>query len=79
MFFYANMLRDHGKRQEALDMYKRSLALNAVNGPALFNAAVLSAKLGDMTSAQQYLTGLKSIDPQLARKVERYFTLRLWL
>jgi len=78
MFIYANMLRDSGKRREALDMYKRSLAIKAVNGPALFNAAVLSAKLGDMASAQQYLTGLKSIDPQLARKVERFFKLRLW-
>ncbi len=75
---YANDLRDSGKRREALDMYKRSLALKPINGPVLFNAAILSAKLGDMTSARQYLANLKTVDPPLAKRVETCFRLRLW-
>lgn len=75
---YANLLRDNGKRREALDMYKRSLALLPSNGRALFNAGLLSLKLGDRESANNYLGILKSVDPPLARLLSRCLVLRIW-
>ncbi len=75
---YADVLAKAGKRREALDMYKRSLSIVPTFAPSLFQAAILSDKLGDRTSAAQYLATLKSIDPALARKLDRYLKLRLW-
>lgn len=77
MKLYADHLRDNGRRREALEMYKRSLALLPMNGPALFNAAVLSAKLGESEAAKRYLGPLKTADPQLAKILERYFRLMI--
>jgi tetratricopeptide (TPR) repeat protein len=78
MKLFADHLRDNGKRREALDMYKRSLAIQPLNGPALLNAGVLSAKLGDLPSAQRYLADLRNVDPVLARQFERCLRLRIW-
>jgi tetratricopeptide (TPR) repeat protein len=78
MQLYANHLRDNGKRREALDMYKRSLALKPLNGPVLFSAGVLSAKLGDPVAAKQYASDLRTVDPELAGKLERALKLRIW-
>jgi tetratricopeptide (TPR) repeat protein len=75
MKIYADLLRDSGKRGEALDMYKRSLAMLPTNAPAVFNAGVLSAKLGDLNAARQYLETLKSIDPQAAKTLSRFLKL----
>jgi tetratricopeptide (TPR) repeat protein len=72
---YADLLRDTGKRREALEMYKRSLAMLPTNAPALFNAGVLSAKFGDFDAARQYLETLKSIDPQTAKTLLRFLKL----
>ncbi|MDQ4122729.1 MAG: tetratricopeptide repeat protein [Acidobacteriota bacterium] len=73
---YADLLRDTGKRREALEMYKRSLAMLPTNPPALFNAGVLSAKFGDFDSARQYLETLKSVDPESAKKLSRIMKLQ---
>lgn len=75
---YADLLRDNGKRREALDMYKRSLAILPNNGPALFHAGLLSMKLGVRGAANNYLGILKSVDPQLARQLSRCLALRIW-
>jgi tetratricopeptide (TPR) repeat protein len=75
---YADALAKSGKRREALDMYKRSLSIVPTFAPSLFQAAILSDKLGDRTSATQYLATLKSVDPSLAKNLERYLKLRLW-
>ena len=75
MKVYADMLRDSGKQCAALEMYKRSLAMLPTNAPALFNAGVLSAKLGDLNAARQYLETLKSIDPQLTKTLSRFLKL----
>jgi tetratricopeptide (TPR) repeat protein len=72
---YADLLRDTGKRREALEMYKRSLAMLPTNPPALFNAGVLSAKFGDFNAARQYLETLKSVDPQSAKTLSRFLKL----
>ena len=77
MKMYADMLQQHGKRREALEMYKRSLAITPTNPVVLFDAGVLSAKLGDKTGAQAYLGTLRSIDATWARKLER--CLAVWL
>lgn len=71
MVMFANLLRDNGKRREALAMYQRSLEMLPLNAPALFNAGVLSAKFGDRDAAQQYLTTLKTVDPPLAKTLAR--------
>ena len=73
---YADLLRDHGKRREALEMYKRSLVMLPTNSPALFNAGLLSAKLNDLNAARQYLETLKAVDAQTAKTLERYLKLR---
>jgi superkiller protein 3 len=73
---YANFLRDNGKRREALEMYKRSLGFNSNNSPVIFNAGILSARLGDKAAALQYLAQLKTVDRQSAKTLER--CLRLW-
>ena len=78
MKLFADHLRDNGKRREALDMYKRSLSLKPLEPPALFNAAVLSFKLGDPTSGKQYLTILRGVGPQLATQIDRCLRLRIW-
>jgi tetratricopeptide (TPR) repeat protein len=70
MKWYGDLLLNNGKRREALDMYKRSLALLPTNAIALFDAAVLSAKLGEKSAALAYLGTLRSIDPVMARKLE---------
>lgn len=77
MKLYADLLRNHGKRREALDMYKRSLALLPNNAPALYDAGVLAAKLGERETAASYLAVLKGVNPALARKLER--CLSIWL
>lgn len=74
---YGDLLMHHGKRREALEMYKRSLAQLPLNGAVLFDAGVLSAKLGDRTGAVGYLGTLRSVDRQLARKLER--CIAIWL
>jgi superkiller protein 3 len=76
MKIYADFLRNNGKRREALEMYKRSLAQLPTNAPAIFNAGILSAKLGDMTSARQYLETLKTVDPPMAKILARCLRLR---
>jgi tetratricopeptide (TPR) repeat protein len=75
---YADHLRDTGKRREALEMYKRTLTMLPLNAPALFNAGMLSAKLGDVEGARGYLGPLKTVDPALAKSLERCIRLRLW-
>ncbi|TGH32196.1 tetratricopeptide repeat protein, partial [Escherichia coli] len=50
MKLYADFLRDNGRRREALEMYKRSLSMIPTNAPAIFNAGILSAKLGDVNA-----------------------------
>lgn len=76
MKLYADFLRDNGRRREALEMYKRSLAMLPANAPALFNAGVLSAKLGDLNAARQYLEILKSVDAQSAKTLARCLKLQ---
>lgn len=76
MKLYADFLRDNGRRREALEMYKRSLAMLPANAPALFNAGVLSARLGDLNAARQYLEILKSIDAQSAKLLARCLRLK---
>ena len=76
MKLYADFLRDNGRRREALEMYKRSLGFNPNDAPSLFNAGVLSAKLGDKAAALQYLEQLKIVDAPLAKVLNR--CLRLW-
>lgn len=75
---YADHLRDNGKRQEALDMYKRSLSQLPLNGPALFNAAVLSFKLREPEAGRQYHETLRTVDPKLARTLDRCLRLKIW-
>lgn len=77
MKMYADMLQQHGKRREALEMYKRSLAMLPANPVVLYDAAILSAKLGDKTAALAYLGTLKSVDAERAKKLE--FCLMLWI
>ena len=76
MKLYADYLRDNGKRREALNMYKRSLSMLPNNAPAIFNAGILSAKLGDLDSAKQYLAMLKTLEPQSAKILSRAIRFR---
>jgi Tfp pilus assembly protein PilF len=76
MKLYADFLRDNGKRCEALAMYKRSLTMLPNNSPALFNAGVLSAKLGDVDSAKQYLETLRTVDAKTAKILQRFLSLK---
>lgn len=78
MVLFANHLRNSGKRREALEMYKNSLALKPINAPALYGAGSLSARLGDIGAAQQYLSELRNIDPDMAARLTRCLKLRLW-
>jgi tetratricopeptide (TPR) repeat protein len=78
MKLYADLLRENGKRHEALEMYKRSLGLLPLNGPALLQAGLLSLKLGDRNAANNYLETLRTVDPELAKLLSRCITLRIW-
>jgi tetratricopeptide (TPR) repeat protein len=75
---YGDLLRENGKRREAVEMYKRSLAILPNNGPAIFQAGLLSLKLGDRDGALIYLERLKGIDPQSAAILSRCIALRIW-
>lgn len=75
---YADLLRENGKRREALEMYKRSLGLLPSNAQALFHAGLLSLKLGDKSSATQYLAILRTVDAELAKTLSRCIALRIW-
>jgi Tfp pilus assembly protein PilF len=76
MIIYANLLRNNGRRREALEMYKRSLAMLPTNSAALLSAGILSAKLGDLDSARQYLGALKAVDAKSARVLARFLNLK---
>ncbi len=77
---YGHHLRDAGKRREALEAFKRALALQPMNEAALANAAVLSGRLGEMDAARVYVNTLGAIDPARARRIERCLPyLRVWL
>lgn len=76
LLFYANFLRDNGKRREALELYKRTLETLPTNSPALFNAGMLSARLGDLASGKHYLEILRSVDPESAKMLERCLRFR---
>lgn len=78
MLMYGNLLRDNGKRREVLEMYKRSLAIRPANAVVIFNAGIMSAKLGNREEAETYLASLRSIDPRSASILERCLKLRLW-
>lgn len=78
MVSLARLLMNNGKRREALAMFKRSLSLKPTNGGAIFNAGVLSAKLGERDSALQYLEMLRPIRPDLAKTLDRALRLRIW-
>jgi superkiller protein 3 len=78
MKLYADLLRENGKRHEALEMYKRSLGLLPLNGPALLQAGLLSLKFGDRNAANNYLETLRTVDPELAKLLSRCITLRIW-
>jgi len=78
MVLFGQMLINHGKRREALEIFKRSLALKPANGMALFEAGILSAKLGERDSALQYLEMLRPIRPDLAKALGRCLRLRIW-
>lgn len=78
MKLFADHLKNNGRRREALDMYKRSLALKPLNAVPLYNAAVLSFKLGDPVSGKQYLTVLRGVDAHLASQIDRCIRLRIW-
>ncbi|HSI88230.1 MAG TPA: tetratricopeptide repeat protein [Pyrinomonadaceae bacterium] len=77
MFMYGIHLANHGKRREALDILKRSIALKPANGGAIFNAGVLSEKLGEHQAALQYLDMLRPLDGRLAGILERCIKLRI--
>lgn len=78
MQLFGNHLLNSGKRHEALELYRRSLALKPSNGPVLFNAAVLSFKFGDSVAGKQYLAQLRSLDPAAAAQIDRCLRLRIW-
>lgn len=78
MVLFGIELMNHGKRREALDTFKRSLAIKPTNGVAIFNAGILSAKLGERDSALQYLEMLRPVRPDLARTLSRCLRLRIW-
>lgn len=78
MMLYANLLRDNGKRSEALEMYRRSLSLQPNNPVALLNAGILSLKLGQREAAASYLESLRQLDRNLAKILQKCLDLRLW-
>jgi len=78
MKIYADLLRNNGKRREALEMYKRSLAILPLNPPALYSAGLLSAKLGDSDAALKYLETLKTVDQASAKRLMRCLQLKIW-
>ena len=79
MKLYADHLRDNGKRREALEMYRRSLSMLPTSASTLSSAAILSAKLDDLDAAKTYLATLKTVDPELAAKVEGALVLLRYL
>lgn len=78
MVLFGIELMNRGKRREALDTFKKSLALKSTNGVAIFNAGILSAKLGERDNALLYLEMLRPIRPDLARTLNRCLRLRIW-
>jgi tetratricopeptide (TPR) repeat protein len=75
---YGDFLWDNGKRRDALNVYKRSLGIKPLAATVLFSAGVLSAKLGEVTAARQYLSDLQNVDSELAMKLERILRLKIW-
>jgi tetratricopeptide (TPR) repeat protein len=74
----ADALRERGRRREALEMYQRSISLNPLNPAAIFQAGLLSVRLGEIDAARNYLTTLRSLDPQSARTLERCIAINFW-
>lgn len=75
---YAMHLEKAGKRREALEMYRRSLAIDPNDSVHLFRAGILSLKLGEPDAAKTYLETLKVADSDLARKLAACIRLRIW-
>lgn len=68
---YADILMDSGRRREALEMYKRAHGAEPTNSAVLYNLGLVSAMVGDMQAAKQYLELLKSMDPANAKLLAR--------
>ncbi len=77
MFLYATYLQNYGKRREALDILKRSIAIKPANAPAIYDAGILSERLGEHDAALRYLDSLRPLDPRLANFLERTINLRV--
>jgi superkiller protein 3 len=73
---YADFLRDQGKRQEALAMYKRAVEAEPTNSPSLFNLSILYAKTGNLAAAKQYYEMLKTVDAAQAKVLDRLMRLK---
>ncbi len=73
---YADFLRDEGKRQDALEIYKRAVAVDSLNSPVVYNLAALYAKTGNLELAKQYYEILKTIDPPQAKILNRLLRLK---
>jgi tetratricopeptide (TPR) repeat protein len=78
MVIFGTLLLENGKRREALDLFKRSIAIKPTNGVAIFKAGILSAKFGERDNALQYLEMLRPVRPDLARTLGRCLRLRIW-
>lgn len=76
MILYAKYLLDLGLRRQALDLFKRSLALQPLNADALLHAGYLSARLGDIDGAKGYLETLRGLGSPNVTTLER--CIRVW-
>ncbi|QQS43069.1 MAG: tetratricopeptide repeat protein [Acidobacteriota bacterium] len=76
MILYAKYLLDLGLRRQALDVFKRSLALQPHNAEALLHAGYLSARLGDIDGAKGYLETLRGLGSPKVNLLER--CIRVW-
>jgi tetratricopeptide (TPR) repeat protein len=75
--FYADLLRDSGKRREAIEVYKRAYGVDPTNAQVIFNLGFLHATTGDLENAKRYQEMLKPFDPQLAKTLARFLRLKI--
>lgn len=62
---YGTALAEQGKVREAVEQYRRALALDPNHAPSLQNIGIVALKMGDVRAAQDYLTRALALNPNL--------------
>ena len=70
-WYYLGLAMDrNGRSAQAMDHYRKALALNPRHPATLYEMGMLSSKLGDQVDLERVLVALNEIDREMAAELE---------